>query len=198
MTYYSNDVKKDLSHLIKCEYFDDWYDIVKDILLNDEFQKRKYFRHHKGRLWDHLTEVSYYSYLMAKAHHADERVCAIAGLLHDFYPKAYKYSKELDEIDHEYVTDVKKKQPIWKMHGFTHAEAAAINAKIHFRKLIDDKTYSIIKTHMFPLNIKPPKYKEGWIVTYIDKKLSIALINKIRYMLDHDKATKDYEIANKN
>ncbi|MBR1416623.1 MAG: hypothetical protein IJ572_02260 [Bacilli bacterium] len=193
MTYYSSDIKKDLTHLEKCKYFDEWLDIVKEILLNDEFQKRKYFRHHKGRLWDHVTEVSYYSFLMAKVHHADSKVCAIAGLLHDFYPKAYKYSKELDEIDHDYVTDVKKKQSIFKMHGFSHAEAAAINSKKYFPNLVDDKIFSIIKTHMFPLNIsKIPKYKEGWIVTYVDKKLSIGLINKIRYMIDKDKKTVDY------
>lgn len=193
MTYYNKDILSDLNHLIKMKYFDEWLNIVKEILLNDEFQKRKYFKHHKGRLWDHLTEVSYYSFLMAKTRNADERVCAIAGLLHDFYPKAYKYSKELDEIGHNYVDEVKKKQPIWKMHGFTHAEAAAINARIHFPKLIDDQIYSIIKTHMFPLNLtRLPKYKEGWIVTYVDKKLSISLINSIRYALNKDKKTKKY------
>lgn len=29
-----------------------------------------------------------------------------------------------------------------------------------------------IKYHMFPLT-KPPKYKEGWIITFIDKKNAI-------------------------
>ena len=187
MTYYNPNIRDDLKHLIKCEYFEDWLSIVDEILLNDEFQKRKYFRHHKGSLWDHVTEVSYYSYLSAKIHNADERVCAIAGLLHDFYPKAYKYSEELKQIDESYLSDVKKKQPILQMHGFTHAKAAAENSKKYFPKLIDDKIYSCIETHMFPLNKKPPRYKEGWIITYIDKKLSIALINKIRYMLDNKK-----------
>ena len=187
MEYYNKNVKDDLKHLIKLNYFDEWFNIVEEILLNDEFQKRKYFRHHKGSLWDHVTEVSYYSFLMAKARHLDERVCAIAGLLHDFYPKAYKYSEELRQIDPEYLSDVKKKQPIHQMHGFTHAEAAAKNAKKYFPKLIDEKIEECIKTHMFPLNIKPPKYKEGWIISYVDKKLSISLINKIRYMLKRNK-----------
>ena len=30
---------------------------------------------------------------------------------------------------------------------------------------------SIVR-HMFPLNIIPPKYKEGWVITYADKVLS--------------------------
>lgn len=187
MEYYNKNVKDDLKHLIKLEYFDEWFNIVEEILLNDEFQKRKYFRHHKGSLWDHVTEVSYYSFLMAKVRHLDERACAIAGLLHDFYPKAYKYSDELRQIDPEYLTDVKKKQPIHQMHGFTHAEAACKNSKKYFPHLMNEKIEECIKTHMFPLNIRPPKYKEGWIISYVDKKLSISLINKIRYMLNKNK-----------
>ncbi len=27
----------------------------------------------------------------------------------------------------------------------------------------------MIKTHMFPLNIRLPKYKESWLLTFIDK-----------------------------
>jgi uncharacterized protein len=73
-----------------------------------------------------------------------------------------------------------------KMHGFTHAKAAAINARKYFGDVIDEKIYSSIETHMFPLTPRPPKYQEGWIVQYIDKYLSIGLINRIRYKLDRD------------
>ena len=184
MKYYNENVTEDLEHIIKGKYFGDWLDMVEGILLNKEFQKRKLFRHHKGNLWQHLTEVSYYSFLMAKTRNADERVCAIAGLLHDFYPKAYKFSQELYDENPEYLTDVKKKQPIHQMHGFTHAEAAAKNAWKYFPEYMDDKIDSCIKTHMFPLNIKPPRYKEGWILTYVDKKLSIGVINKINNLLN--------------
>ena len=179
MNYYSIDLDDSLKHLIKCDYYDEWLDIVKEILLDDEFQKRKLFRHHSINLWIHLTEISYYSFLMAKIKKADARVCAIAGLLHDFYPKAYKYSQELYDVNPDYLTDVKKKQPIHKMHGFSHANAAAENALKYYPDLVDDKILSCIRTHMFPLNIKPPKYKEGWIITYVDKKLSLGLHYKV-------------------
>lgn len=187
MKYYNKNVREDLEHIIKDEYFDEWFEIVEDMLLSKELQKRKLFRHHKGTLWEHLTEVSYYSFLMAKTKNADERVCAIAGLLHDFYPKAYKYSKELYDENPDYLTDVWKIQPIHKMHGFSHGEAAAKNAWKFFPHFMNDKIDSIIKTHMFPMTITPPKYKEGWIVVFIDKKLSIGIINKIRYMLGSKK-----------
>ena len=187
MSYYNKNVREDLQHIIKGKYFEDWLSIVEPILLDKEFQKRKLFHHHSGDLWQHLTEVSYYSYLTAKTEGVDERVCAIAGLLHDFYPKAYKGSKELYDEDPEYLTDVWKIQPIHKMHAFTHAEAAAKNAWKFFPEFMDEKIESCIKTHMFPINIKPPEYEEGWIVTKIDKKLSIGLINKIKYDLEKDK-----------
>ena len=29
---------------------------------------------------------------------------------------------------------------------------------------------------MFPLNIKPPKYKEAWVVTLMDKKDSLSVL----------------------
>ena len=97
MNYYSNDIFHDLNYISKLSYFNEWYAIVKPILLNDEFQKRKLFRHHDGSIWQHCVEVSYRSFLLAKYYHLDQRTCAIAGLLHDFYPKAYKYNEELNK-----------------------------------------------------------------------------------------------------
>lgn len=32
--------------------------------------------------------------------------------------------------------------------------------------------HDIIKKHMFPLTLVPPKYLESWIVCWIDKKCS--------------------------
>ena len=34
----------------------------------------------------------------------------------------------------------------------------------------------IILRHMFPLNIRPPKYKESWVVTMMDKKCSLNVL----------------------
>ena len=182
MNYYNDDIYHTLDKISKLSYFNEWYMIVKDILLSDEFQRRKLFRHHDGSVWEHSIDVSYRSFLLCKYYHLDTRCAAIAGLLHDFYPKAYKYSDELAKLDKDYLSDVKKKQPIHKMHGFTHANAAANNAVKFFPSLIDDKIYSCIKTHMFPLNIMPPKYIEGWIITMMDKKLSMNVIKEIKYI----------------
>ena len=182
MNYYSQDIYHDLDKISKLSYFTEWYDIVKEILLNDEFQRRKLFRHHDSSVWQHCVDVSFRSFLMAKYYHLDERTCAIAGLLHDFYPKAYKYNDDLRKLDPAYLSRVHVKTPLNDMHGFVHAKEAANNALKYFPDLVDDKVYSCIKTHMFPLNVCPPKYPEGWIITLMDKKLSANVIKEVKYI----------------
>ena len=183
MNYYSTDFNTDLNKISNHPCYEEWFNIVEQFLVNDELQRRKLFRHHDGALWNHLINVSFKSFLMAKKHSADEKVCAIAGLLHDFYPKAYKYSKELEELDKTYLDKVHFKQSLFKMHGFTHPKEAADNARLFFKDKIDDKVYSSICTHMFPLTLtKIPKSKEAWIVTFIDKKSSTDVIKEVKYI----------------
>ena len=133
--YYNENVIDNIDiSIINSLYFDEWYKIVKDILLNDEFQKRKLFMHHHDMsVWDHSVLVSYKSYVLSKYYGADGRVCAIAGLLHDFYPKAWLMNDDLAKLnDGEYVSDVNVKRPLFKMHGFVHAREAAENYVKYF------------------------------------------------------------------
>ena len=32
---------------------------------------------------------------------------------------------------------------------------------------------------MFPLNVKPPLYLEGWVVTCVDKKISVKRLKNV-------------------
>ena len=73
MSYYSKDLYHDLENISKLPYFNEWYDIVREYLLNDELKRRKLFRHHDGSLWDHLILVSFRSFLLAKYYHVDEK-----------------------------------------------------------------------------------------------------------------------------
>jgi uncharacterized protein len=182
MDYYNPNIKEELSYLRPKKYFNEWYKICKPILLNDEFQRRKLFKHHDGSVWDHTIKVSYQAFIIAKKNHFDAYTCAIAGLLHDFYPKAYKYSQALYDLDPAYVSRVNVKCPIRQMHGFVHAREAADNALKYFPDLVTEKVYSCIKTHMFPLNTTPPRYLEGWIVTYVDKMVSTNVVKEIKYL----------------
>lgn len=142
---------------------DEYYNIVKDILESSEFQKRKKFKHHNDSVYDHCLKVSYKSYQLAKKIGANYKNCAIAGLLHDFYK-------------HPWQNDNTHK-PFFKQHGFTHALDASINAEKYYSKYINKVIINSIKRHMFPLNIIPPKYIEGWIITFVDKYVSMEIFS---------------------
>lgn len=92
LEYYSSDYE-----------FKKWYKIVKNILKNKEFQKRRLFLHHENEsLWTHSIKVSFESYKFARKHNVNEYNCAIAGLLHDFYTEAWQYTEELESLDAKY------------------------------------------------------------------------------------------------
>ena len=182
-SFYNSEIKNEL--VIKYNvFFDEWYGIVEDILLHPEFQKRKLFLHHHNKsVFDHCVEVSYNSFMAAKYFNADVRVCAVAGLLHDFYPKAWLYTSSLAEYDTSYLSELTKVKPLFKRHGFTHANEALENTIKYFPQYIDDKVSDAIRKHMFPLNIRLPRYRESWIITIIDKRNSMGELPSIGEMI---------------
>lgn len=139
----------------------EYYNIVKEIIKSEELQKRKSFKHHDNSVYDHLISVSYKSYLVAKRLGVNYRNCAIAGLLHDLYEKPWQ-------------SDYKHK-PFFKQHGFIHAKEACVNAQKYYGKYMNKIIINSIERHMFPLNIIPPRYIEGWIVTFVDKYVSLEI-----------------------
>ena len=182
MNYYDGDLEKQLVNLIDKPYFKEWLNIVKPILLSDEFQRRKLFKHHDYSVWSHSINVSYNSFITAKRHNLDEYVCAIAGILHDFYPYTYKKNKVLEKLNPNYLYRVNTKAKLNELHTFVHPYEASINALKFYPELVNEKILSCIRTHMFPLTIKPPRYKEGWVITLIDKRDSLDVIKELRYI----------------
>ena len=144
-------------------YDDEFLGYVSDILNSEEFVKRKEYLHHPNKsVYQHSLEVAYASYKFAKKHNLNARDISIGALLHDFYYKPWQENKE--------------KKKFTKMHGFVHAKEALENSKKNFPELINKRVEDIIVKHMFPLNIKPPKYKESWIVSLMDKKNSLDVL----------------------
>lgn len=113
-------------------------------------------------MYDHCIRVSLASYAFAKRFGFDYKSAAIAGVLHDFYTKPWQDSTE----------DL----PILQRHGFTHAKEALDNARKHFGKYLNPKIENAILRHMFPLNIRPPRYSTGYIITVFDKIGSMDFI----------------------
>ena len=151
---------------------EEFLDIIKDILNNEEFLKRKTYKHHgKTSVYEHSFAVAYYAYMMAKKLHLKDykvRNTAIAGILHDFYYQDW--------------TTIKENRPLFKKHGFVHAKEAKENSKKHFKKLMNKRIENAIERHMFPLNITPPKYIESWLITISDKYVSMDAIKNYKIL----------------
>jgi len=133
---------------------EDYLTIVDNIINNDKFLKLKNYKHHGISRFEHSLKVSYNSYKFAKKYNLDYKEAAVGGLLHDFFLEENKgIKKRLISI-------------------FTHPKKAMNNSSNIFK--VNNKEKNIIKSHMFPLNIYIPKYKESWIVSLYDKKVAIS------------------------
>jgi uncharacterized protein len=186
MNYYNKNVIDDIDPAIVLNpFFDEWLLYVEDILLSDEFQRRKLFQHHHNiSVWDHSILVSFKSFLFSKYFNTSSRICAIAGLLHDFYPQAWLYSEELLKLDDgKYLSEFGIRKPLFKMHGFTHGNEASLNVLKFFPELNNDRIINSIKRHMFPLTLIPPKYKEGFIITCVDKMNSVNELPSVKVIV---------------
>lgn len=124
--------------------------IIQDILNNEEFNKTKYIEHHGVTRYDHLYRVAYNSYKIAKKLHFKYEEVARAGMLHDFF-----FSDELRSRKEKFLST------------FIHPKWALKNSKKYFE--LNKIEENIIESHMFPINIKLPKYKESILVSLVDK-----------------------------
>lgn len=127
----------------------EFYQIVADILRNEDFKKlRTYVQHKSSTRMHHSIDVAYVSWRIAKLLRCDAVRAARIGLLHDFF----LYDWRTDETP--------------QMHAFYHPKLAAINSRAYFH--INDREARAIETHMFPLGPVPTS-TIGWIVTLADK-----------------------------
>ena len=170
---------RDFKKIINSPIFNDWFNITKKIILSHEFQKRKLMKHHDDTVFEHCILVSFEAYQISlKYDDIDSEICAIAGLLHDFYPEAWQYTKSLEKLDESYRQRFLNNKKL-NMHGFVHGKKAMENAYKYYPKIMNKKIANSIKNHMFPLTIIPPRYKEGWIITMADKKVTFTNMPKI-------------------
>lgn len=144
----------------------EYIDIVKEILDNQEFKKRLSFLHHEdSSVYVHCLLVSYKAYKISKALKLDYKSAAIAGLLHDFY-------------NEDWHTSTHKEKNFFDKHGFRHPKEALKNSRIFFQNFMNPMIEDAIVKHMFPLTISLPRYKESWIITLSDKLVSLSVFKK--------------------
>jgi len=112
----------------------------------------EYTQHgHTDRL-THSLAVAYVSCKLADKLRlrCDKKSMIRGALLHDYF-------------HYRWQDDPKK----YRLHGFTHPRSALANAEKDFRLNPIEK--DIIRKHMFPLTLTPPRYKESALVSAADK-----------------------------
>lgn len=130
-----------------------------DILRSDNFKNSENnIQHGVISVRIHSLNVAIKSVeFVEKFHISCNREDLVRGaLLHDYF--LYDWHIEDKENPH-------------KWHGFHHANTALQNAKKEYK--LSKRQSDIIKKHMWPLTVIPPRYKESWIVTLVDKYCSL-------------------------
>lgn len=136
-----------------------FYFYIYDIIDTPELEKLKNITHHICTTrFQHCLNVAYYSYKLCRIFHLDARSAARAGLMHDlFYYDRKKYNAEKSKSDPN--------------HSRKHSDVALHNAELLTD--INPMERDIIQKHMFPMTLSIPKYKETYIITFVDKYCAI-------------------------
>ncbi len=143
--------------------------LVNPIVNNSDFIKTQDTIHHGIKKFDHSIKVSYYSYKIAKKLNFDYESVARAGLLHDYFlsnTNGKSLSKKALKLTYK------------------HHNIALRNSRRNFKlnKLEED----IIVKHMFPVIPKIPKYKESFLVAFVDKIIGThEFLSKFNKLLNY-------------
>ena len=131
--------------------------LVEDLLAHPAVREmERYPQHGTTSCLEHCIHVSYLSYLFCQKHGLNARAAARAGLLHDLF--LYDW--------HTY-----RPQKGERLHGFEHPRKALENAQRYFSLCPVER--DCILRHMFLLTLTPPKYREGYVLMWMDKYCSL-------------------------
>ncbi len=144
--------KKDLTQI------PEYYGYVSDLLCDRNIRHLADYSHHCGttRL-QHSLNVSYYNYKLCRLFKLDAKAGARAGLFHDlFFYNCHEHTKEHIE----------------RWHIVRHPKIAFYNTCELYPVSI--KESDMILNHMWPLTPRFPRYREGYVITLVDKFCAVA------------------------
>ena len=142
----------------KIKEYIEFYTIIRDLINNKTVQEMKNYRqHYSTTTFEHCFYVSYISYKICKRLRFDYISCARAAFLHDLFLYNWRNSS--------------KNLNLGGLHAFIHPKIALRNANEIFD--LNKKEQDIILKHMWPVTLAFPKYKESFIVTFVDKYSAI-------------------------
>jgi len=150
---------------------EEFFECIYDLLESEEVQNlENYMQHRKSTRLEHCLNVAYFSFKTAKKMGYDYRSAARGGLLHDLY-----------FYDWDDLTDEEAKR-----HLQSHPKIALDNAQ----KLceLNGIERDIILKHMWPMTLVPPRYKESYVVTMMDKYC--AVIEACGYEMGREDVTR--------
>lgn len=136
----------------------EFYRLIRTMIKSEEFVEMKTHRHHvKGSVFDHSVKVAYLCYRHCKRFgtRVDLREMVRGALLHDYY-----------------LYDRRDKSQPHKLHGIMHPRQALANAVQKYPDLSATER-DMIRRHMFPLTLVPPKTKSGRLLCFYDKVAAI-------------------------
>lgn len=119
-------------------------------------QLKDFRQHGHFSVYDHSLAVAALALKLSHRLHikTDERALVRGALLHDYF--LYDW----------HVRD--RNRPL---HGFYHPRAALRNAREDFN--LTPREEDIIRHHMFPLTLSPPRTREGLLVCLADKLCAV-------------------------
>lgn len=131
-----------------------FFDAVGDLYFSDEVQSlSKYEQHLDINRLQHITGVAYLTYVICKRLGLNYISAARGATMHDLFYYDWRDGKTGK----------------WhKLHGYKHPHYALLNAK-ELSGSGDKIALNCVVRHMWPLTVVPPRYFEGFIVSFADK-----------------------------
>lgn len=127
-----------------------FYTMIQDLLNHEEVKKLdNYHQHLNTSRFQHSFNVAYYTFWVCEKMNWNTKEATRAALLHDLF--FYDWRK------HNHGG--------W--HPKVHPQVALKNAQ-QICEVTPMMADAIVK-HMWPMTLNIPKYKEGWVITMMDK-----------------------------
>ncbi len=140
------------SYKMDSENWQNFLEVAGDIYNSPQLQKLENFEQHlKINRLQHIRSVAFLSFMVSRKLNLNFKETARAATMHDLF----YYDWREDDLSH-------------KLHGLRHPKFALKNA-FYLCGTLTKKEQDIIKRHMWPLTITPPKYPESYVVTMMDK-----------------------------
>lgn len=139
-----------------------------DILESDHFERLKSFiQHGNVTVYEHSLHVALCAIKLNKklGIKGREREIIRGALLHDYFLYDWHDGDAPGNI-----------HP--KLHGFYHPGIALRNATRDFA--LSEREKEIIRKHMWPLTVNPPRCREAWVVCLADKYASTLETLKLK------------------